>query len=113
MNSMKSTPTIRVHLNLPEESRHPPFDFHTITSLLSPTKPRLTTNISIVSNINLDRQRTARLSSLSNSYAQFLKERDFDKTKKIVSSKTEMISCLVYSFFLVITRRSSFIIIIE
>jgi hypothetical protein len=78
---MKSTSSIRIHLDVPDEdqSRRSSFDLHTITSMLSSAKNRLDTSSSF------DRQRMARLSSVSSSYALFLKQCDMDKSKKAVS----------------------------
>ncbi len=78
MNTMKYASSIRIHLSSPDEdqSRRSSFDLNTITL---PTTNRLDTCI------NLDRQRTIRFSSVSSSYALFLKQRDMDKSKKIVS----------------------------
>jgi hypothetical protein len=88
MNSMKSTSSVRIHLDVSEQpSRRSSFDLNMISSLLSPTKTRTSTNINSASSNSLDGQRNARFSSLSSSYAQFLKRRDADKTvnKKAVS----------------------------
>ncbi len=83
---MKSTTPIRIQLTVPDEqqrTRRSSFDFNTITSLLSPSKPKITTNLCSKSlNNSLDKPR---LSTVSSSYAQFLKQRDMDKSKKIVS----------------------------
>src|SRR3982750_2919252 len=82
---MKSTTSIRIHLNLPEQqqSRRP-----------SLSKLSLTKTISNGSPISLDRQRMPRLSTVSSSYTQFLKQRDMEKNKKIVIKK------MLYMFFL-------------
>jgi hypothetical protein len=79
---MKPSSSIRVHIYLPEEeqSKRSSFD-----SKLPPPKDKLPTNKSIVSSSYLERQRTVCISSLSSSYTQFLKQRDMDKCKKIVS----------------------------
>ena len=84
---MKPTSTIHIQLSLPDEqrSRRSSFDFNAITSILSPNKTRLTANISHGSSVSLDRTRTPRFSTVSSSYAQFLKQRDMDKNKKTVS----------------------------
>ena len=71
---------IRIQLTLPDEEtqrRRPSFDFNAITSLLS-------SEISKSPTTTFDPTRTPRLSSLSSSYAQFLKLRDMDKSKKTV-----------------------------
>lgn len=44
--------------------------------------------MSVSPTATLDPQRAPRFSSVSTSYAQFLKQRDLDKTKKIVSLKS-------------------------
>jgi hypothetical protein len=86
---MKPTSPVRIHLNVPDEEQQQPrrssFDFNSTTSILSPTTNRLTTNLSPPSSISLDRQRNACISSVSSSYALFLKQRDMDKNKKNVS----------------------------
>ncbi|CAF3725347.1 unnamed protein product [Rotaria sordida] len=85
---MKSVSSVRIHLDATEEhSRRSSFDLNTISSILSRTKNRLNTNINTTSSTSLDGQRTARFSSVSSSYAQFLKQRDTDKTKKILSQE--------------------------
>ncbi|CAF2976267.1 unnamed protein product [Rotaria sp. Silwood2] len=50
-------------------------------------KPNVNINLLLTSSASLDGQRTARFSSVSSSYAQFLKQRDTDKTKKILSQE--------------------------
>ena len=89
-NNIKSTGSVRIHLNVPgEQSRRSSFDFN----LLSPapttvklTKNRLHTTIPNSISTDLDGgRRTTRFSNVSSSYAQFLKQRDMDKVKKIVS----------------------------
>lgn len=88
MNSIRlSSSPVRIHLNIPEE--HYALSPPTSSSLISvPTtvilnKNRLTTTTG--TSTQIDVQRTARFSSVSSSYAQFLKQRDMDKVKKIVS----------------------------
>jgi hypothetical protein len=79
---MKSTEPIRIHLNIPgQQSRRSSFDLNHISSLpttVTITKDKLTTNID-------SGPRAGRFSHVSSSYAQFLKQRDMDKVKKIVS----------------------------
>ncbi|CAF4568119.1 unnamed protein product [Rotaria sp. Silwood1] len=88
MNNMKSVSSVRIHLDTTDEpSRRSSFDLNTISSILSRTKNRLNTNVTSRSSSSLDGQRTARLSSVSSSYAQFLKQRDIDKTKKTLSQE--------------------------
>ncbi|CAF3418458.1 unnamed protein product [Rotaria sp. Silwood1] len=85
---MKSVSSVRIHLDTTDEpSRRSSFDLNTISSILSRTKNRLNTNVTSRSSSSLDGQRTARLSSVSSSYAQFLKQRDIDKTKKTLSQE--------------------------
>ncbi|CAF0724163.1 unnamed protein product [Adineta ricciae] len=56
--------------------------------IVSPTRKKLAVNLSYTSTSSLlDGQRVARLSSLSSSYAQFLKQRDMDKNKKVLSQE--------------------------
>ncbi|CAF0870362.1 unnamed protein product [Adineta ricciae] len=83
-NSIKSTGSVRIHLNVPgEQSRRSSFDFN----LLSPapttvrlTKNRLHTTIPTSISTDLDGgRRNTRFSNVSSSYAQFLKQRDMDK----------------------------------
>lgn len=117
MSTIKHPLSIRIHLDLPNDepqSRRSSFD------LITPIKTRLSTNSSRASSTtspSLERQRTVRLSSVSSNYAQFLKQRDLAKNKKTVSYLTKDIYIYIYKilffFVLVITRRSSFIIIIK
>jgi hypothetical protein len=111
---MKSTTPIRIQLTLPEEeeqqqqqqTRRSSFDFNIITSMLSPSKPKITTSLCRQTSINsLDKQRTPRFSSLSSSYAQFLKKRDMDKSKKIVSRRYKKIK---FHFFFLFSNRNIF-----
>jgi len=79
----------RIHLDVPGQQQQPArrssFDLNAISIMLSPTKKKLDISISNPSPSSLDVPRTVRLSSLSSSYAQFLKHRDMDKSKKVVS----------------------------
>jgi len=77
----------RIHLDVPGQQppRRSSFDLNAISIMLSPTKKKLDISISNPSPSSLDVPRTVRLSSLSTSYAQFLKHRDMDKNKKVVS----------------------------
>ncbi|CAF0962974.1 unnamed protein product [Adineta ricciae] len=93
-NSIKSTGSVRIHLNVPgEQSRRSSFDFN----LLSPapttvrlTKNRLHTTIPTSISTDLDGgRRNTRFSNVSSSYAQFLKQRDMDKVKKILSQEDQ------------------------
>ncbi|CAF0812767.1 unnamed protein product [Adineta steineri] len=86
-HSPKSTVPVRIHLNLPGEgsSRRSSFDFNLISPLSTTvklTKNKLTTNVD-------DVRRTARFSNVSSSYALFLKQRDMDKVKKILSQEDQ------------------------
>ena len=84
---MKSTAPVGIHLNIPgEQSRRSSFDTNHIISLpttVSITKNKLTTHLD-------SGRRTPRFSNVSNSYAHFLKQRDMDKVKKIVSDSIEI-----------------------
>lgn len=92
---MKSPVTIRIELTTPDDEQaihHSAFDFETITTILSPSKPKVMTKLAKRSSSSFDRTRAPRFSSLSSSYTQFLKQRDMDKNKKTVSeSKTTSI----------------------
>lgn len=89
MNNMNSVSSIRIHLESADDSpRNASFDFDTESSMLPRSKSHITTNPLYLSSISLDGQRAVRFSSLSSSYAQFLKQRDTDKNKKTVSLKT-------------------------
>lgn len=90
LNSLPSTPSLRIHLDLPMESRrHPSIDIHHSLPLNSTVTFKNNKVIMSVSpTATLDPQRAPRFSSVSTSYAQFLKQRDLDKTKKIVSLKS-------------------------
>ena len=80
---MKSTMATRVQLVSPEEqSRRISFDFNSIT-----LNTKITTIQSSRSSTNPDRGRGLRFSSVSSSYALFLKQRDTDKNKKVVSEE--------------------------
>ena len=70
-----------------ESPRRSSLDLITISSLLSPSIPKIRSQTSSISSVSLDGHRLARFSSLSSSYAQFLKQRDCEKVKKIVSEK--------------------------
>ena len=70
-----------------EIPRRSSLDLITISSLLSPSVPKLRSQTSSISSVSLDGHRLARFSSLSSSYAQFLKQRDVEKVKKIVSQR--------------------------
>ena len=99
-NTMKPIPPVRIQLTVPGEgSPRPSFDIHQISTLASTvtmSKNKLTTNIHSLSP-NIDgAQRGVRFSSVSSSYAQFLKQRDMDKVKKIVSHMV-VICFFVYS----------------
>lgn len=86
----KQTGLVRIHLTVPgEESERSSFDLNPISPLptiVTLKKTKLITNIPNSLSANIDNgQRAARFSSVSSSYAQFLKQRDMDKVKKIVS----------------------------
>lgn len=87
----KPTGSVRIHLTVPgEECEHTSFNTNSLSplpSIVTLTKNKLTTNIhspSLTPSLE-NGQRMARFSSVSSSYAQFLKQRDMDKVKKIVS----------------------------
>ena len=87
---MKSTIPVRVHLTVPNDDYEGiKFNNNAVIELpttVTLTKNKLTTNIHNSLSNNFDNgQRIARFSSVSSSYAQFLKQRDMDKVKKIVS----------------------------
>ena len=90
VSSVKSRPSVRIHLSVPDEQpKRPSIDASHISALPSTvvlTKNKLTTTVqqSTLSHA-VDAQRAARFSHVSSSYAQFLKQRDMDKVKKIVS----------------------------
>ncbi|CAF0852276.1 unnamed protein product [Rotaria sordida] len=91
---MKSTASVRIHLNIPEQtSQYSSFNLDHTPSLPSTvilTKNKLTTTIPQSLSTNLDcGQRFARFSSVSSSYAEFLKQRDMDKVKKILSQEDQ------------------------
>jgi hypothetical protein len=121
---MKSTsPPVRIKIHYDtseDQSPRSSADLNTISSVVSAKKNKLSANFSNSSSTSFDGQRSVRFSSLSSSYAQFLKETS-DKSKKIVSQEfnKNSSSIEIYLFyhktrcFLVITRRSSFIIIIK
>ncbi len=89
MSNMRSTAPVRIHLNVPgEEFQRISLDSNLIRSLpttVTLTKTKLTTNI-LSADFDGGQRAAARFSSVSSSYAQFLKQRDMDKAKKIVSS---------------------------
>jgi hypothetical protein len=100
-NTMKSTAPVRIHLTVPaDESPRPSFDLSQVSSLPSTvtmTKNKLKTNTHNSLSPNVDgAPRGARFSSVSSSYAQFLKQRDMDKVKKIVSHRTEICFLIKY-----------------
>ncbi|CAF3361281.1 unnamed protein product [Rotaria sp. Silwood1] len=91
---MKSTGSVRLHLNISEQtSQYSSFSLDRIPKLPSTvtiTNNKSTTTIPNSLSANLDcGQRIARFSSLSSSYAQFLKQRDMDKVKKILSQEDQ------------------------
>lgn len=98
-----SKSSIRIHLNIPEENyEHSTLDSNLTTPLstaVTLTKDRLTTHLHHPSFSSFEHgQRTAaRFSSVSSSYALFLKQRDMDKVKKAVSS-SKNISSISSSF---------------
>jgi hypothetical protein len=98
---MKSTvPPVRIHLTIPEEgSKGTSFDLNSISPLPSTvtlSKNKLTTQIhnSLSTNFDNGQRAAVRFSSVSSSYAQFLKQRDMDKVKKIVSHSVNKVSYL-------------------
>lgn len=88
---MKTVPSARIHLTIPDKiSQFSSFD-HNNHQLALPTAVTLSANKfkttiphSLSTNLNAG-QRFTRFSTVSSSYAQFLKQRDIDKVKKIVS----------------------------
>jgi hypothetical protein len=85
---MKPTSPVRIQIHFDDsenQSPHSSVDLNTISSEVSEGKNKLSKNISSTSSTSLDGQRSVRFSSLSSSYAQFLKQRDMDKSKMIVS----------------------------
>ena len=95
-DSAKSAAPIRTHLNIPDEqsrrlsidsSHRPAAPVPTIVTVAN--DKATTTVVQHSPSVTGDGQRTARFSSVSSSYAQFLKQRDMDKVKKIVSDVVE------------------------
>ena len=86
---MRSTAPVRIHLSVPgDEFERFSLDTNLVRSLptsVTLTNNRLTTNLLSPSPSNAQRA-AARFSSVSSSYAQFLKQRDMEKAKKTVSS---------------------------
>ena len=73
-----------MHLDLPTSQQLQASSLE-MEPIVSPTRKNLAVKLSYTSTSSLlDGQRVARLSSLSSSYAQFLKQRDMDKNKKVV-----------------------------
>jgi hypothetical protein len=110
-STMKSIPPVRIQLTVPgEESPRPSFDIHQVSTLASTvtlSKNKLTTNIHHSLSPNIDgAQRPVRFSSVSSSYAQFLKQRDMDKVKKIVSHM------VVICFFVSSINKVSYIFVL-
>jgi hypothetical protein len=95
-NMTKSTTVpVRIHLSVPgEEFEHS----SPLSSIVTLTTNKLTTNIHKPLSTNFDNgQRAAvRFSSVSSSYAQFLKQRDMDKVKKIVSHSINKVSYICF-----------------
>ncbi|CAF4066691.1 unnamed protein product, partial [Rotaria magnacalcarata] len=88
MNIVKSIPPVHIHLEPVEvQPRRSSFDLNAISSMLTRSKSRLNSNVMDVPTAGLDGQRSTRFSSLSSSYAQFLKQRDTDKNKKTLSQE--------------------------
>lgn len=86
MATKMSVSSVHIHVDTPEHSsHHSSFDLLTIPTKLSTRKDLLNTPTLNSSSPSFDVQRGARFSNLSSSYALFLKQRDTDKTKKIVS----------------------------
>jgi hypothetical protein len=87
---MKSTAPVRIHLTIPEEeSERSSVGINSVPPLpltVTLTKNKLKTNTQSSLSKNFDNGKQAcRFSSVSSSYAQFLKQRDMDKVKKTVS----------------------------
>jgi hypothetical protein len=86
---MRSTAPVRIHINAPgEEFERFSLDSNIMRPLpitVTLAKNRLTTNV-LSSSFDGGQRAAARFSSVSSSYAQFLKQRDMDKVKKNVSS---------------------------
>ncbi|CAF4402589.1 unnamed protein product [Adineta steineri] len=94
---MKSTVPLRVHLNVCEQSsQYSSFDQNrmSVSSTVIHGKNKLNTTIphSISANLDCNTPKFARFSSVSSSYTQFLKQRDMDKVKKIVSDTQKNLS---------------------
>ena len=101
-DSDKSAAPIRTHLNIPDEqSRRPSIDssrqLAPVSTIVTVANNKTTTVVQHSPSATIDGQRTARFSSVSSSYAQFLKQRDMDKVKKIVSVVVEFCADLVIS----------------
>lgn len=90
---MKPGGSVRVHLNPPAEpTRRSSFDFNLVPS--APTAVTLNktkvTTAAVPNTLSIDIDggpRSTRFSNVSSSYAQFLKQRDMDKVKRIVSDR--------------------------
>lgn len=118
---VKSPVAIRIQLTLPDDEQtsasRPSLDFTTIASVLSTSKPKIRTKLAKRSSSSFERMRTPRFSSLSSSYTQFLKERELDKNKKMVSKREAEGEKFLFDHqifrFLVNSRRSSVVIIVQ
>lgn len=92
---MKQSTSVRIHLNVPEQSTY--YSSFETRQMKSSPNSKLIPNISSSLSPNLESSghRFARFSSLSSSYALFLKQRDMDKVKKVVSDIIETYSKIV------------------
>ncbi|CAF3525999.1 unnamed protein product [Rotaria socialis] len=91
---MKSTAPLRVHLNVCEQSsQYSSFDPNHMsvpsTVIYGKNKSNTTIPHAISGNLDCNAQKFARFSSVSSSYTQFLKQRDMDKVKKILSQEDQ------------------------
>ena len=129
-DSVKSIAPTRTHLTIPDESARRASVDSSRRSAPVPTIVTLANNkATTIAHHSLsattDGQRTARFSSLSSSYAQFLKQRDMDKVKKIVSdllveccanllsSRTNRSNGATTDCVSAIARRSTSVVIIQ
>lgn len=109
---MKSTSPIRIHLNIPEgDYERPTLDLNLTTPLstaITLTKNRLTTHLHHPSFNSFEhgQRSAARFSTVSSSYALFLKQRDMDKVKKTVSSLNNV--SILFDLFLELLKLDLF-----
>jgi hypothetical protein len=85
---MRTPPSTSKYLDRPNDDLHrrASYDVNTRSSFLTAKQLKLNSHTTSISLISLNgHQLIDRFSSLSSSYAQFLKQRDADKMKRIVS----------------------------